>query len=279
MRKTRPVVGLLGSMMMAAGVSAQVVNYWRFENSPGFLNDSVGSTTLASSSVTQVTLPATGRGSSFLNYGSASAADFTEGSSSYLNGTYGGMAGDFTVEAFIHRDTNAGTFFDTIVFTGTGAGSPAVHGFNFYVRVDTALGNSSGELMLGLSDGTNFSSLLSGRVIPTGKDYYVAVTFSLSGSATFYVENLTDGGSLLTSTVIHSFASLNNLTTVQIGGIAGGSNNDVFFDGLIDNVRISNAALSPSALLINAIPEPGTYAFVAGVVALVTVGFRRARHA
>ena len=97
----------------------------------------------------------------------------------------------------------------------------------------------------------------------------------MSGSATFYVQNLTDGGSLLTSTVSHSFSSLNNLTTVQIGGIAGFSNNDVSFDGLIDNVRISNAALVSSALLINAIPEPGRYALIAGGMALLTVGFRK----
>lgn len=276
-RTVRPSLLILVFVTLAMGLSAQVVNYWRFENSPGYLNDSVGSATLTNSGTSQATLPGTGRGSNFLGLPSSSAADFTEGNA--LNGTIAAITGNFTIEAFIHRDTNSGVYFDLIAATtNTALDSFADIGFNFLIRLDGAGGTSANELILDVGNGSSGQTMQSNFIIPTGKDYYVAVTFNLGGGqATFYVQNLTDGGSLLTSTASHSLSSIASRTGIYIGGYATYTAGHVYFDGLLDEVRLSNAVLTPGSLLIAAIPEPGTYALLAGCAGLLGACVRRRR--
>lgn len=261
----------LGFLALTAGLSAQVVNYWQFENS---LNDSVGGATLTNNSAGQVVIPSSGRGTYFPNYSSL-AADFDEGD--YYSGTITPITGSFTIEAFIRRDTSAGAYLDLIAATtNTNLNSFADIGFNFGIRLNNDLGSSVDELVLDVGNGTGGERLQSNFIIPTGKDYYVAVAFDLAGGqATFYVQNLTDGGSVQSSTVGHSLSSIASRSGLFIGGHGGHSVGHVHFDGLIDEVRLSNAVLSQSSLL--AIPEPGTYALFAGGAGLLMAALRRAR--
>ncbi len=261
-------------MLLVAGLRGQAIHYWQFENSPGYLNDSVGGATLGNNGTTQATLPGSGRGSQFTGI-SSRAADFTEGNT--LSGTITALTGDFTVEAFIHRDTDSGTYEDLIAAaTTTGLSNYTQIGWSFSIRLDGAAGSDDGELTLIVSDGTNGELLQSGFVIPTGKDYYVAAAFNLlGGEATFYVQNLTDSGSLLSSTVSHTRGSLASRTNLVIGGHGAHTVGDVHFDGLIDEVRLSTAVRENGDLLVNAIPEPGTYALLAGCAGLLLACIRR----
>ena len=71
----------------------------------------------------------------------------------------------------------------------------------------------------------------------------------------FYAKDLTNGGPLLLSTTSHSRTALNSNSNFVIGNAL----DEAFqfgLDGLIDEVRLSNTVLAPSALLINAVPLP-----------------------
>jgi hypothetical protein len=84
---------------------ASTIHLYRFEDSPGYLVDSAGSADLTPVGVSQVDLPETGRGSSFLTWdgGNASALDVTASGRGYAGTSP--ITGDFTAEAFVHFDT------------------------------------------------------------------------------------------------------------------------------------------------------------------------------
>lgn len=277
MTAARACLGLIGFLMLAAGSWAQVTNFWRFEDSAGFTGDSVGSATLANSGTNQLTLPGTGRGSAFLTIPSAKAAEFSEGDR--LSGSIAARTGDFTIEAFIHRDTNSGVYYDLIAgSTDTNFNNASTYAWTFNIRLDGAGGTSPNELILYVSNGTTEQTMESNFIIPTSKDYYVAAAFNLSGgTTTFYVQNLTDGGGLQSFTASHTLTSIASRTGIFIGGHASHATGDIHFAGLIDDVRLANGALTQSSLLVSAIPEPGTYALMVGGAGLLLAGLRRVR--
>jgi hypothetical protein len=69
------------------------------------------------------------------------------------------------------------------------------------------------------------------------------------GTVTFYVKDLSnDDEPLLVAEVEHSLAGgFANRLPLEIGGISGGTRS--FFDGLVDNVRLSHGALAVDQLL------------------------------
>ena len=264
--------------LVSASLWAQVTNFWQFETAPGFQTDSVGSATLSNSGALQATLPGSGRGSEFQAFSSTRAAEFAGNQS--LSGSIAAITGNFTIEAFIHRDNSSGSNYDLIfATTNTHLNTGADIGINLLIRLDGAGGTSPNELILDVGDGSGAQTMQSNFIIPTGKDYYVAATFDLAGGqATFYVQNLTDGGSLLTSTASHTLTSIANRTGFYIGGHPTYTFDQVSFAGLIDEVRLSNGVLASGSLLV-AIPEPGAYALLGGLVALLAVIRRRWRPA
>jgi hypothetical protein len=114
--------------------------------------------------------------------------------------------------------------------------------------------------------------------IDEDKDYFAAVVVDMTDTSasgiTFYLQNLTDGGSLLSSSIAHTITSLNNSgAQFRIGNQASGDGND--FDGVVDEVRFSSGLLSEGDLL--AVPEPSSFALISGLLALCCVGRRQRR--
>ena len=252
---------------------AAVVGDWRFE--PGaFTADSAGGATLtAHGNVAQVTYPSAGRGADF-------PASHLAGADIATNGQYFGATitpvQDFTIEAFFNLDSiaqhGAGFHWGALIagaFSGSNINSGA---WDFEVRLDGFSGSARGELVVGLMGAP---MLKSGIVILPNKDYYAAAAVDLDqhGSATFYVQNLTDGGPLQKVTVANGTSSRPVYSTLWIGETPDGFN--FLFDGVIDQVRLSGTVLPQSQLLISSVPVPAGHALM--VSALVALGAFRSR--
>jgi len=260
------------ALLVPPAAFAATIHYWQFE-SGAFLNDSVGGAHLTSGlAPAEVAIPPSGRGSTFDDVltGNGSAADFPS-SATGLTAEIGVPTQDFTIELFAHMDAFVSSF-------GSHLAGPAVTGagwaWTIQVRHDGFGGSLVDSLVFGVQNPFGTAELMeSGIVMQTGKDYFLAVAFdtdgSTGGTATFYVQNLTDGGVLQTVSVAHSTASLAAFTSFGIGGFV--SFNGLETDGLIDQVRLSNTALTSNQLLIA--PEPSGAALVA--LGLLAIGWRR----
>src|SRR5690606_36445585 len=92
-----------------------------------------------------------------------------------------------------------------------------------------------------------------------------------TADAIFYLQDLTAGGSMQSVTVsfdptesvsASTFSNQNSSSGFTIGGISGGS----FFNGIIDEVRLTRGVLDESSLLMpTTIPESGAAALLVGV--------------
>lgn len=127
------------------------------------------------------------------------------------------------------------------------------NGWVFQIRHDGFGGTLSRELSLSFRGAPENSSpelVGSGFQIEVGRDYYVASVFELAAQqVTFYIKDLTNDGPLISSTLTHNRTGLDLRSTLVIGGTV--DDFDFGLDGLIDEIRLSNTALSSSELLIN----------------------------
>jgi hypothetical protein len=263
-----------GWILIAGAASAATIHYWQFENSPGFLNDSVGGATLtAGVGVTQKAIPDGTRGAAFPIPGSA--GDFPGTISGYLKTTLpSGLTSSFTVEAFVRPDARAGLYGDLIAGTTSDISTPSLSGWIFQVRLDGFGGSAPGELGISLNQGAAFDFVRSGFVLSPGVDYYVAAAVDIpGGKVTFYRKDLTAGGPLQSFVGTHSRTALNANTAMHIGAVTSAVF-DFGFDGLIDEVRLSNTALGSGELLL--VPEPSSAALL-GLGLLVLARQRRNR--
>ena len=103
---------------------------------------------------------------------------------------------------------------------------------------------------------TGEEALFSDQSIQLNKPYYVAVSVKLAangqpGTATFYAKDLSnDDEPLLTARVPHTVTGgLQNRLPLTLGGRGGEKSADALFDGLLDDVRLSDAALEAERLL------------------------------
>ena len=85
-----------------------------------------------------------------------------------------------------------------------------------------------------------------------GQWYHIAVTRNASNVFTIYKNGIAVGTGTQTAT-------FSTGTNMAIGSIFGGAE---FVNGIIDEVRISDMALSPSQFL-NAVPEPSSLCLLA----------------
>ncbi|QSA97349.1 LamG-like jellyroll fold domain-containing protein [Methylococcus sp. EFPC2] len=279
------LLSVLGGLAPSIRADADTLHYWRFEIAPGFTADSAGFSALVGGG-TQTAVPASGPGSAFPHYFSVpgggpntSAAAFH--GSEALSTTIAPITSNFTVEAFVHLNSAEGPFGKCIVCSTTNSASIAETSFALEVRLDQVYGSQIGELVLATSDGASLAFVNSGFVLGTGTDYYVASAFDLSGNASFWVQDLTNGGVLQSTSKAHGATSLNSIASLAIGGDGAGAKFGFELDGLIDEVRLSNTVLDESQLLINnttPVPLPSAIWFLVTGIASMLGCMRRTRN-
>ena len=269
------VAGVLGLMVAAA--QAGTIGYWRFEGS-SFLGDSGPNglaLTTTGTAPSQLTLPATGAGSTFYdpvpaganasaaNYGTSQTGNFR------IADTAAFTVSDFTIEALVNKAaTSSNVMYVASQWSNAGSFTNQ-RSWTFYMT-------AAGEMTVSLNHngGSTSTTIASGLTLDTGDDYYVAASFDLSDQAsglTFYVKNLTDGGAMQTASFGHTLTALHNSTAYFEIGTYNNSDGSRRWKGLIDEVRLSNEVLPPSQLL----PEPATLALLG--MGAATLVFRRRR--
>lgn len=256
----------IGVLFLAAvKLDAAVVGYWRFENnlldSSGNNQDATGGADFGYSANVPGAVVDPGDLSNVASYDQGTGAS-TVAASSILNATF--SSGSFTLEAYVYLNLGAADF-QQIISSQNDA-------------TNTGIYFSVGTGMSGYTSGYNGSGVLgqlvSGSGLTTGAWHHVAWVGSYSagngGTAVqFYVDGTAVGGL--------QFYAANGSTHISMSptdswNIGGPSNN---FNGLIDELRISNEALSPSEFLV-AVPEPGTWTLF-GLGALILASSAVAR--
>ncbi|MBC8011875.1 MAG: chitobiase/beta-hexosaminidase C-terminal domain-containing protein, partial [Burkholderiales bacterium] len=249
----------------ALAATAATVGHWRFEPAPGLLADSgPNSLTLAA----QGTAPAA-FGLPAFELGSAPGAFFprTLPQTSAANTTAADpgtpptghfsraddasfQVVDFTIEAFVHRRTETGgTQYIASQWDFT-TGAKRSWGLGV-AGTSPPSGLVAGELFLVLSGaGSGTTVIGSGLTLLAGTDYAVAASVEASNSANgivFYRQNLSAAGPLESSTRANPIGTVFNTSAdFLIGAYNLGANR---WSGVLDEVRLSNTALPPDALL------------------------------
>lgn len=193
------------------------------------------------------------------------------------------QSGSFTIEAFFRLDSvPAVNEIRSIVSlyesdpngpaTGTGLGNA-----HYQLRVRNSAGNTVLESAFQTDAGTAFSRAVFGNPFPSaalavGEVYYGAMIYDADAAT---LTTRLDSISETTNGVGAPDTSI-NLPRFVIGARTNGfSGYGQHFDGLIDQVRISDAVVAEGDLLINVIPEPTSAA--AAMLGLGLLAARRLR--
>jgi hypothetical protein len=269
------------SLMLAALAHAGTEGYWRFEegtagsaaSGTGTIVDSSGNGNsgtpidgpLYSSDVPVSTVPATGATDKLsMSFNGTNQRIFIPDSSSLA------ITQSLTLEAYIKplSATSGGPYEqEQIVFRGDDRG-----GYDPY-----QLFKQNGNLVFEVTDASNDSAEVTAPLPAIGQWMYVGGTLDDStGNMDLYInDNLVAS----TTTSIRPYGTLESNENPGLGiGNVESSTYSEYFDGLIDEVRISNAALAPSQLL-DAVPEPASLGIFGGFIVLMYSSGRRPRRA
>ncbi len=122
-------------------------------------------------------------------------------------------------------------------------------------------------------------SIVTGTTLQTGKWYYAAMETDGNGNALAYLYDPSTA-TMYTSTIQATTSGAKN-TNMKYLKIAtkGGSSNNGYFPGTIDDVTVYNTALDQATLLAHAqaaVPEPSTLALLAaGLAGLLCYAWRK----
>lgn len=258
-------------------LSASTLGYWRFEGS-NFTSNSIGSGTLSSSgdAPVQYTLPVSGAGSAFPNPIPLTGATNLDGASFNNGGRFLTSESNFGSTIAGGRQLTVEAFFNASTVNG-GNGIASLWGSSqrtFFASV------TDGVLRAGLVYGSTQSTGSSSLAVTAGTDYYAAYVFTgnASNDVIFYLQDLTNGGSLLSETFSMGGNTSSNFNSVSFAATLGGIGAGNYFNGVLDEIRLSTTALNPSEFLIAPIPEPRIYALLLGAGALgLALWARRSR--
>lgn len=151
---------------------------------------------------------------------------------------------DWTVAAWI-KTTSSGMVLTKMGFVG--GGNP--DGWGLSVSANGTVGavvHKSGGATVNIFNGD-------GSMVNDGRWHHIAVVFDRAGSMTPYVDGLRSGSRYSLSSL--NGQSINNGKQVQIGA-RDQAGDEIFFQGLIDDVRVYPLALSPREIAMLAGIEP-----------------------
>jgi hypothetical protein len=259
----------------ALPVNAATLGYWRFENSSNLGLDSSGNNvTLSSTGVGSYTIPVSGTCSGFFdpmpltqedNFRAAQCFNAAVSNANCLSASdpWPGGFSDFTIEAMVTIKSLWYGPARVNPIVSQGAWAPTNNGWELAVSGsdNTLIGKRLLHLQMSQT-GSNIVVLNSNIPLLDNKDYYVAASVHFSGSNTtaiFYSKNLTDGGAMVSSTVVSStIKSLYNSSSNFYIGRGGTTSGFLSWNGHIDEVRLSDRVLAPTELLENASIVTGT---------------------
>ena len=283
---TCKVAGKFGRLMgcafavaiCGAPAVATTIGYYQFEDSPGFLVDSSAAShnlTASTSSPTQVASPfgatANPPAGSVAN---SEAANFSLASTQSFSAADPGTYSDFTFEAFVKPATVATSGSNARVIASQFDNTNGVFSFGLPSNASTTFTRDRAPFIQLLTGGTT-RNVQSTFQLTLNTSYYVAVVVDVGGVAggtavTFYVRDLSTEVMQSETIEVAGLTSINNSNLAfTVGGRVGGSQ----FDGVLDEVRFSDTALSQSELLV---PEPGSAAVLAIAVGCLTLRRRKA---
>lgn len=229
---------------------AATIGYWQFNDTPGFLEDSSGNnlTLTNNGGATQTTTsPGPGDAAAFTGSETLTVADnplFT--------------VTDFTIENYFNANDVSGGNTKVLVSQFEGASSQA----SWFLAVK----NQKIRLALYPTGSTSTRQEINVFSVASGIDYYVGASVDFTtDEATIYLQDLTNGGALQSSTVSITVSTVFNSSADF--AIAGTATPSSLFNGTIGDVRFSNTPLTSGELLIN-IPEPSEYVYIAGLLGL-----------
>ncbi len=260
----------LCSLFAISCLKADVIAYWRFENN---LNDSSGNSHNATGG--------TGFGYSSNVPGGTINPGALSNANSYIQGTGTTTVaahidlsntfsyGNFTVEAFVYLNSGARNFNSLLANLNSGNST------GIYFSVGTSLSSD----VAGYNGNGVLSDVTRGSGLSTNTWYHVAWVGTYQPNNGTALQFYVDGTAVGSAQFFARGTSGDTAVHINMGGddwrIGGPSNN---FNGLIDELRISNAALAPGQFL-NAIPEPGTLTFLGTGLFLLFLSKRRGRSA
>ncbi|MGE9267904.1 MAG: LamG-like jellyroll fold domain-containing protein [Verrucomicrobiales bacterium] len=268
-------------LLCPASLVAATTAYYRFENG-AFLADSgdLGLNLSNGGIATETALPASGNGSTFPN--PVPVNGLSNGSAATIANT----AGNDILQAPNNALWNDTSFtIEAIVNVSTSTGLRSIAG---------QLGNTGGRRWLMVLQDNDLAILMNGSSgaggnteayfkpadsamlnLATNTDYYLGISVNLTavdpaGRLTFYMQDLTNGGALITSSTnqtVHT-SLVGSSAPFTIGSTGHDSSH---FSGLIDEVRFTDEVLGASQLLVA--PEPSALA----LSLLGLLGLRRCR--
>jgi hypothetical protein len=262
---------------------AGTVGHWRFEDSLNLGTDSgsngldmTNNNTVDSvASVFPATIPNTGASNT-------AAGDFGSSGTSYLSIADSAEFAfqDFTIESYVQLNSASGGTTPSIIAgqfdTGDGAWQLGITGSG------SGFGAQRLYLQISLAGSTTHTQYLTAGddedlLLDLDTNYYVAasVDYSVSGvTATFYIQNLTAMTEVVTISDSDTYTALNNSSAnFSIGASYSSGAADRNFDGIIDEVRLSDVALARGELLV--IPEPQAFGLIGGMAVLFAATRRR----